>query len=39
MEEVLYWLDAQKQPVLVQLPGTEFVRLQAAWKLPVNRRS
>lgn len=34
MEEVLYWLDPQKQPVLVQLPEREFARLQEAWKLP-----
>ncbi len=34
MEEVLYWLDAQKQPVLVQLPEREFARLQTAWQLP-----
>jgi L,D-peptidoglycan transpeptidase YkuD (ErfK/YbiS/YcfS/YnhG family) len=34
MEEVLYWLDAKKQPVLVQLPESEFARLQAMWQLP-----
>jgi L,D-peptidoglycan transpeptidase YkuD (ErfK/YbiS/YcfS/YnhG family) len=37
MEEVLYWLDPQKQPVLVQLPEPEFARLQAVWQLPTKR--
>ena len=34
MEELLFWLDARKQPLLVQLPEREFARLQQAWKLP-----
>jgi D-alanyl-D-alanine dipeptidase len=37
LEEVLYWLDPQQQPVLVQLPEREFARLQSVWKLPTNR--
>lgn len=34
LEEVLAWLDADAQPVLVQLPATEYRRLRAAWRLP-----
>lgn len=34
MEEVLRWLDAQQQPVLVQLPASEYARLKATWRLP-----
>jgi L,D-peptidoglycan transpeptidase YkuD (ErfK/YbiS/YcfS/YnhG family) len=34
MEEVLRWLDAQQQPVLVQLPVSEYARLKATWRLP-----
>jgi L,D-peptidoglycan transpeptidase YkuD (ErfK/YbiS/YcfS/YnhG family) len=34
MEEVLRWLDARQQPVLVQLPANEYARLKAAWQLP-----
>jgi L,D-peptidoglycan transpeptidase YkuD (ErfK/YbiS/YcfS/YnhG family) len=35
LEELLKWLDAAKQPVLVQLPKVEYARLQANWHLPV----
>lgn len=34
MEEVLRWLDARQQPVLVQLPVSEYARLKQAWGLP-----
>lgn len=34
MEELLFWLDPQKQPVIVQLPQAEFDRLRESWKLP-----
>lgn len=34
MEEVLRWLDVRQQPVLVQLPASEYARLKAAWRLP-----
>jgi len=34
MEAVLRWLDAKKQPVLVQLPQAEFERLRKIWGLP-----
>lgn len=34
MEDVLRWLDARQQPVLVQLPASEYARLKAAWQLP-----
>jgi len=34
MEDVLRWLDATKQPVLVQLPQAKFERLRKAWRLP-----
>jgi D-alanyl-D-alanine dipeptidase len=34
LEEMLYWLDPQRQPLLVQLPKAEYERLRSAWKLP-----
>jgi len=34
MEEVLRWLDPQKQPLLAQLPQAEFERLRKVWGLP-----
>jgi D-alanyl-D-alanine dipeptidase len=34
MEEVLRWLDAEKNPVLVQLPRAEFDRSRRVWRLP-----
>jgi L,D-peptidoglycan transpeptidase YkuD (ErfK/YbiS/YcfS/YnhG family) len=34
LQEILAWLDASAEPVLVQLPRPEFGRLRAAWALP-----
>ncbi len=34
MESVLYWLDAKKNPVLIQLPVEDYKKLQISWKLP-----
>ena len=34
MEKILYWLDAKKNPVLIQLPATQYAKLQTSWKLP-----
>jgi D-alanyl-D-alanine dipeptidase len=34
METVLYWLDAKKNPVLIQLPKEDYKKLQTSWKLP-----
>ena len=34
MEDVAAWLDAAENPVLVQLPQSEYERLQAEWTLP-----
>lgn len=34
MDHLLAWLDARKQPLLVQLPRAEYERLRASWKLP-----
>jgi L,D-peptidoglycan transpeptidase YkuD (ErfK/YbiS/YcfS/YnhG family) len=34
MEEILFWLDPQKQPLLVQLPRAELSRLGEHWRLP-----
>lgn len=34
IEQVLFWLDATKQPALVQLPLDELTRLKTAWQLP-----
>ena len=34
LTELLRWLDPRKQPLLVQLPETEYARLRVAWQLP-----
>jgi L,D-peptidoglycan transpeptidase YkuD (ErfK/YbiS/YcfS/YnhG family) len=34
LEQLLHWLDAQKNPLLVQLPLPEYFRLQQLWELP-----
>lgn len=34
MESLIRWLDADKEPVLVQLPGSEYYRLKDQWDLP-----
>jgi D-alanyl-D-alanine dipeptidase len=34
IQKLIHWLDAKKNPVLVQLPDKEFHRLQHAWNLP-----
>jgi L,D-peptidoglycan transpeptidase YkuD (ErfK/YbiS/YcfS/YnhG family) len=34
MLELLRWLDADKAPVLAQLPRAEFLRFGPAWRLP-----
>lgn len=34
IENVLEWLDAKKNPVLIQLPETHYARFQTLWKLP-----
>ena len=34
MENVLRWLDPQKNPVLIQLPAADYEALQTKWKLP-----
>lgn len=34
MEIVLYWLDAKKNPVLIQLPAEDYKKFQTSWKLP-----
>jgi L,D-peptidoglycan transpeptidase YkuD (ErfK/YbiS/YcfS/YnhG family) len=34
IENILYWLDAAKNPVLIQLPVSEYLKLQKSWKLP-----
>jgi D-alanyl-D-alanine dipeptidase len=34
MEEILFWLDPQKSPLIVQLPRAEFERLCEVWGLP-----
>ncbi len=33
-EKILYWLDPQKNPVLIQLPKGEYAKGQLSWKLP-----
>lgn len=37
IEEILRWLEPEKNPVLVQLPETEYNKLQKTWKLPKNK--
>ncbi|HLM60097.1 MAG TPA: L,D-transpeptidase family protein [Pyrinomonadaceae bacterium] len=34
METILYWLDAKKNPVLIQLSVEDYKKLQTTWKLP-----
>jgi L,D-peptidoglycan transpeptidase YkuD (ErfK/YbiS/YcfS/YnhG family) len=34
LEQVLHWLDAQKNPLIVQLPLLEYLRLRQFWQLP-----
>ena len=34
LQEILAWLDADAEPVLVQLPQAELDRLRTAWALP-----
>lgn len=34
METILYWLDAKKNPVLIQLPIEDYKKFQITWKLP-----
>lgn len=34
MEEVLFWLEPKKHPVIVQLPQAELERLSDVWHLP-----
>ena len=34
MEMLLKWLDPKEMPVLIQLPQSEYVRLQKSWNLP-----
>ncbi len=35
IEEILRWLDKSKNPVLVQLPSSEYRRLRKTWQLPM----
>lgn len=34
LKNLLYWLDAEKNPLIVQLPLPEYDRLRLAWELP-----
>jgi len=34
VDALLAWLDARRQPVLVQLPAAEYARLRKRWALP-----
>jgi L,D-peptidoglycan transpeptidase YkuD (ErfK/YbiS/YcfS/YnhG family) len=34
IESLIGWLDVQANPMLVQLPEAEYLRLQKAWRLP-----
>jgi len=34
LERLLHWLDADKNPLIVQLPLAEYARLRQSWSLP-----
>jgi D-alanyl-D-alanine dipeptidase len=34
IEQILSWLDDNKQPVLIQFPTAEYEKLKESWKLP-----
>jgi D-alanyl-D-alanine dipeptidase len=34
IERLLYWLDADKNPLIVQLPSSEYLRLRRSWRMP-----
>jgi L,D-peptidoglycan transpeptidase YkuD (ErfK/YbiS/YcfS/YnhG family) len=34
LEQLLHWLNVQKNPLIVQLPWPEYVLLRRSWKLP-----
>jgi L,D-peptidoglycan transpeptidase YkuD (ErfK/YbiS/YcfS/YnhG family) len=34
LERLLHWLDAQENPLIIQLPLPEYARLKASWDLP-----
>ena len=34
VEELLRWLDPKKEPILVQLPADQYLRLRGKWRLP-----
>src|SRR5260370_42648519 len=36
LEQLLHWLDAQKNPLIVQLPLPEYFILRQFWELPVS---
>ncbi|MGI8556585.1 MAG: L,D-transpeptidase family protein [Pyrinomonadaceae bacterium] len=38
IEKILGWLDAGKNPVLVQMPEEDYRRFQPQWKLPVSKK-
>jgi D-alanyl-D-alanine dipeptidase len=38
LEALLRWLDAKKNPTLVQLPEAEYTRLRSIWRLPAPMR-
>jgi L,D-peptidoglycan transpeptidase YkuD (ErfK/YbiS/YcfS/YnhG family) len=34
LEQILHWLDARKNPLIVQLPLPEYFRFRQSWELP-----
>ena len=34
IETLVGWVDAKANPILVQLPQAEYLRLQKPWRLP-----
>ncbi|MFN8673416.1 MAG: L,D-transpeptidase family protein [Candidatus Sericytochromatia bacterium] len=36
VKKIIHWLDPKKNPLLIQLPQSEYERLKNKWKLPSN---
>jgi hypothetical protein len=34
LEQLLHWMDAQNNPLIIQLPLPEYVLLRQSWELP-----
>jgi D-alanyl-D-alanine dipeptidase len=34
LKRLLHWLDANQNPLIIQLPSPEYARLKRSWELP-----